>query len=70
MATTQDITGWIARDRNDDLNFFEEFPSRDNKGGYWMNKRGTMYYSLPSSFFPELEWTDDPVYVKLTIEKL
>lgn len=67
---TESITGWIARDRNGDLNLFEAVPYRDRKGGYWMNKTGTMYYSLPASFFPELEWGSEPIYVKQTIEAL
>ena len=66
---TESITGWVARDRNDDLNLFEAVPERYNNGKqeFWLNKTGTTYHSIPASFFPDLKWSDDPIYVKQTI---
>lgn len=85
MAREETLTGWLTRDeattssQKGKLAVFDEFPERVGKHtyhgvvmhGYWAPKDAeTKVAELPDTMFPELTWTDEPKYVKLTIEVL
>jgi hypothetical protein len=63
------LYGWVARDENGSLHLFEEEPSRIEDGGLWWNRDDYSCITLDKNDFPDLEWEDEPVYVKLIILK-
>ena len=62
------LYGWVARDENGSLHLFEEEPRRIEDGGLWWD-RDYNCTTLDKNDFPDLEWEDEPVYVKLIILK-
>lgn len=58
---------WVARDKNGELHVFEVEPRRTND--YWWD-RDYDSLSLNKEDFPEIEWENEPVRVKLTITKI
>ena len=64
MIKSAKLSGWVARDENGSLHLFEVEPSRIMHR--WLDRD---YHSttLDNKDFPDLEWEDEPVYVKLPI---
>lgn len=64
MIKSAKLSGWVARDENGSLHLFEVEPSRIMHR--WWDR---VYHSttLDKKDFPDLEWEDEPVYVKLPI---
>ena len=62
------LYGWVARDENGSLHLFEVEPSRREDSGQWWD-RDYNCTTLDKNDFPDLEWEDEPVYVKLIILK-
>lgn len=69
--------GWLARDRlNDALFLHDEEPYRafsgyqtDGKEDEWRSETCPPY-PIDKTFFPSLKWEDNPIKVRITIEKL
>ena len=63
------INGWVARDKNGELNLFEVKPRRDENFGYWWDRD---YQSSPidENAFPELTWENEPKEVELLIREI
>ena len=59
-------SGWVARDKNNDLHYFEVKPTRLETS--W-HDRDYMSIWIDSSEFSELRWEDDPIKVELLINK-
>lgn len=68
------IEGFVARDRNGNVYFYDTKPVRDKCLGYeiWASDGENIIqsYQLPISSFPDLKWEDEPIKVKLTIERI
>ena len=64
------IKGYIARDKNNELHFFNEKPYREHPVLWWKTKNEVqdMLY-IDSDIFPELKWEDEPIQVELFIKK-
>ena len=60
----EDSFGWVARDENGSLHLFEVEPSRIMHRWWDRDYHST---TLDKKDFPDLEWEDEPVYVKLPI---
>lgn len=64
------IHGWVARDKNGELNLFPGEPYRA-EGRYlrcWYNDGG--FCRIDSKLFPEITWKSEPVEVELLIRKV
>ena len=66
MIKSAKLSGWVARDENGSLHLFEVEPRRLEKEHRWWDRD---YHSttLDNKDFPDLEWENEPVYVKLPI---
>ena len=60
-------SGWVARDKNNDLHYFEVKPTRLETSWY---DRDYISIWIDSSEFSELRWEDDPIKVELLINKI
>ena len=60
------LDGWVARDENGSLHLFEVEPSRIMHRWWDRDYHST---TLDKKDFPDLEWEDEPVSVKLIIIK-
>ena len=58
------LYGWVARDENGSLHLFEVEPRRILHRWWDRDYHST---TLDNKDFPDLEWEDEPVYVKLPI---
>lgn len=67
------LKGYVARDNDVDgmgeLYFGNEKPTWVEKIDMWTDF-GDNLMNLPNDWFPELEYTDEPIEVELTIKKL
>ena len=66
MIKSAKLSGWVARDENGSLHLFEVEPSRIMHRWWDRDYHST---GLDKKDFPDLEWEDEPVYVKLPIIK-
>lgn len=66
MIKSAKLSGWVARDENGSLHLFEVEPSRIMHRWWDRDYHST---GLDENDFPDLEWEDEPVYVKLPIIK-
>lgn len=66
MIKSAKLSGWVARDENGSLHLFEVEPSRIMHRWWDRDYHST---TLDKKDFPDLEWEDEPVYVKLPIIK-
>ena len=58
------ISGWVARDDDDFLNFYTvERPDRHD--GMWTNR--SYCYSLPQEAFPQITWESEPQECEMTL---
>ena len=64
MMKSAKLSGWVARDENGSLHLFEVEPSRIMHRWWDRDYHST---TLDKKDFPDLEWEDEPVYVKLPI---
>ena len=64
MIKSAKLSGWVARDENGSLHLFEVEPSRIMHRWWDRDYHST---TLDKKDFPDLEWEDEPVYVKLPI---
>lgn len=62
------IEGYVARDKDDNLWLYEEYPVR--MGNYWLNDNFIMSFPIPNKMFPNLKWEDEPIKVELTIKAI
>lgn len=68
MIRKAKLEGWVARDEDGSLHLFEVEPRRlEDKHRWW--DRDYHATGLDKSEFPDLEWEDEPIYVKLIIAK-
>lgn len=68
MIRKAKLKGWVARDEDGSLRLFEVEPRRlEDKHRWW--DRDYQATDLDESEFPDLEWEDEPIYVKLIIAK-
>ena len=58
------IKGWVARDKDGELELYDLKPYRDKDG--WISEKG---YDVPinKDMFPDLRWKSEPIEVELTI---
>lgn len=62
------IQGWVARDSDDELYFYNLKPYRDKGDEYWSIILG--YRSpLPDHTFYDITWDNDPIEVELIIKR-
>lgn len=62
------IQGWVSRDKDGALIFWESKPQRNNiTNDEWGMANGIML--LPYKLFPDLTWDSDPEEVELIIKK-
>lgn len=66
MIKSAKLSGWVARDENGSLHLFEVEPSRIMHRWWDRDYHST---TLDKKDFPDLEWEDEPIYVKLAIIK-
>jgi hypothetical protein len=66
MIKSAKLSGWVARDENGSLHLFEVEPSRIMHRWWDRDYHST---TLDNKDFPDLEWENEPVYVKLAIIK-
>lgn len=64
MIKSAKLSGWVARDENGSLHLFEVEPSRIMHRWWDGDYHST---TLDNKDFPDLEWENEPVYVKLPI---
>ena len=64
LIKSAELDGWVARDENGSLHLFEVEPSRIMHRWWDRDYHST---TLDKKDFPDLEWEDEPVYVKLPI---
>ena len=64
MMKDAKLSGWVARDENGSLHLFEVEPSRIMHRWWDRDYHST---TLDNKDFPDLEWENEPVYVKLPI---
>lgn len=64
MIKSAKLSGWVARDENGSIHLFEVEPSRIMHRWWDRDYHST---TLDKKDFPDLEWEDEPVYVKLPI---
>lgn len=64
MIKSAKLSGWVARDENGSLHLFEVEPSRIMHRWWDRDYHST---TLDNKDFPDLEWENEPVYVKLPI---
>ncbi len=57
--------GWVARDKNCDLNVWMRKPIRNKYLGRW--QRGGVPILLPKDTFPSITWESEPQRVKIEI---
>lgn len=65
------MIGWIARDKDGDLVFFDEQPYRD--GEIWNARFSASSVSvvLGGNFFNyRIEWEDEPIKVEITLKEV
>jgi len=60
------LTGWVARDRNEDICVYEDYPEKDSKRQFWF---ASGHMSLDEKSFPDIKWENEPVEVEITIRK-
>jgi len=60
------IKGWVARDSDGCLNYFNSKPLRGEAS--WVMPQNPM--ALNGADFPDLRWEDEPIEVKLLIKKV
>lgn len=65
------LKGWVARDKNGEINYFQEYPRRitEDRRNYWWD-RDYISMCIDENSFPELTWEDEPIEVELLIRKL
>lgn len=69
----QVIRGWIARDGNGELWFFEYKPKRDKNYDYWViSKPKTLYKRITTTLFfkVDLKWQDEPREIEISVKEL
>lgn len=63
------MIGWIARDEDGDLVFFDEKPYRD--GEIWNARFSASFMCLDNSLLSHsIEWGDEPVKVEITLKEV
>ena len=62
------ITGYVARNKTDDLYFYFQKPEKLLNIWYLWNSR--KYFILPKTDFPNLKWEDEPLKVEITIKEV
>lgn len=60
------IKGWVARDFHGRISLFKDRPIR--KDGNW--ESCLEFYHLLRSDFPEITWSNNPIEVEITINKI
>lgn len=60
------INGWIARTEFGDLELYTEYPERLGIGS-WYSQLGEL--TLPTDYFHDLKWSDEPLAVTIQISK-
>lgn len=71
MIITDDklvIEGYVARDQDNILYFYDSKPKRDVNFGCWISHNGESH--LKNISFPNLKWEDEPIKVELTIKRI
>lgn len=72
------IHGWVARDEDDMLHYFDEKPQRYNKRGVFtllpgiwsIDEYGSNRRAMKNEIFPEITWDSEPVEVELIIRTI
>lgn len=62
------IKGWVARDGDGELSFYECKPKREKVFHYW--KKIGWFADLNRKNFRDLTWADNPIQVELLIRKI
>ncbi len=60
------INGWVARNRNGDINCYPYFPPDRLDEHKWVSDSNQ--FNLDYRKFPEVTWESDPKKVKITIK--
>ena len=65
------IKGWVARDKNGEIHYFQEYPRRvtEYELNHWWD-RDYISMWIEKDSFPELTWEDEPVEVELLIRRV
>lgn len=67
---TTAITGWVARDRDGNLYFYDNKPIRDMEDMDFVEQNGDAWFLHEALNLPEITWASDPVEVEITIKKI
>ena len=62
------VEGYVARDKEGTLHWFEEMPYRFHEEGmdYWVSNGLRYKIPLRWGFFPYLKWEDNPIPVTMS----
>lgn len=68
---TTSLQGYVARDRDGRLSFFQHRKPIRNIHGWWQSPkwRDNGGYRLPESAFPDLTWDSDPIEVEIIVKR-
>lgn len=68
----QSIRGWLARDKDGELWYFDKKPTR-HECGYWMEPTpSTKCKRITTTLFLscELKWEDEPIEVEISVKRV
>jgi hypothetical protein len=60
---------FIARDKNNDLYLFAEFPRKGTECWWAESGLDGTYLRLDKSLYPEITWDSEPLPVRLELER-
>ena len=59
--------GFVARDKNGNLYFYESVPKRNRHQGIWVtNDPMEKFSELPKQWFSEVQWSSEPLLIEIT----
>ena len=64
-----EVTMWVARDKNDDLYLYRDKPRKDSRLERWMDEVDYCVFFIDPDLFPSVKWEDaEPTEVVLTLK--
>ncbi len=64
------IKGWVARDEDGTLEFYDSKPQRIEDMEFWNSETSMFCTSLPKDMLPSLRWEDEPIEVEIIIKEV
>jgi len=62
------IKGWVARDKDGSLYFYDHKPIRDNEDEDFVEQNADAYLLHDGLDIPSITWNDEPIEAELTIK--